>query len=248
MTAKVEIDTNASPVSLFKLLADETRWRVVQELRLSDRSVRDLVHLVQAPQSLVSYHLQALRDASLVTAHKSDSDGRTVYYGLNVGSVMQVQQRFAETLRLPVSGVPVASHATILFLCSHNSARSQMAEGWLRAIGPTTLKVRSAGIMTNGVHPLAVEVMAERGIDIGHQFAKGLTSFDGIKPDVLVTVCDLAKEACDSDLPVGQTIHWSIPDPSSATGSVDDQRAVFRAVRDDIEQRVTGLLGLLARS
>lgn len=230
--------------ALFRALGDEIRWRLVRELRWSDRSVAELVRQVGAPQNLVSYHLQTLREAGLVRSRKSESDGRTVYYGLDLPRLAAAYGRLDETLHLTdPSAAPSA--LTVAFLCTNNSARSQMAEGWLRALVPEGLRVRSAGTKPSSLHPLAVEVMAERDIDIGHQRAKGSDELNFSAVDVAVTVCDLAREACLPDLAGVRHLHWSIADPARGPGGVDDQRGAFRAARDDIEGRVRGLVRLL---
>lgn len=231
--------------ALFKVLGDDVRWRIVQQLRRGDRSVVELVRRVSAPQNLVSYHLQTLRDAGLVRSHKSEADGRTVYYGLDLSRLGALYRDLDETLRISDPGDALAPGLTVLFLCTSNSARSQMAEGWLRSMVPAALRVRSAGMNPDSVHPLAVEVMAERGIDIGYQFAKSRDDLDGLVADLIVTVCDRAREQCPPESEGVMQIHWSIADPARVEGSTAQRREAFRAARDDIEQRVRGLLRLL---
>jgi len=122
----------------------------------------------------------------------------------------------------------------VLFLCSHNSARSQMAEGFLRALAGDRFEVQSAGTRATRVHPLAVQVMKEAGIDISSQRSKSVDEV-GEGWNVVVTVCD---SSCPVPPRSGLKLSWRFPDPSKATGDEDQQRAVFRKVRDGIASRV----------
>jgi arsenate reductase len=131
----------------------------------------------------------------------------------------------------------------VLFLCTHNSSRSQMAEGLLRARGGGDYTVFSAGTHPRTVHPLAIEAMREIGIDISEAagyHAKALEDFIDQPPmDLVVTVCDEAAEECPYFPGARRQEHWGFPDPSAATGSEAERLAAFRAVRDGIEQRIT---------
>jgi ArsR family transcriptional regulator len=235
-----------SALHILKLLADDTRWRLIKELRRSDRQAGELVAQLQLPQNLVSYHLGLLRDAGLVQIRRSDADARAVYYHLDVTALQAGFQQIDADIQL--SETPLyrpALQATVVFLCTGNSARSQMAEGWLRHLSSGGVSVRSAGTQPRSLHPLAVQVMAEAGIDIGYQHAKGLDTLAGVEPDVVVTVCDLAREQCPDWPRDPWQLHWSVPDPVRVHGSPEMQAQVFRATRDDLRQRVEGLLALL---
>ena len=131
----------------------------------------------------------------------------------------------------------------VLFLCTHNSSRSQMAEGLLRARGGERYAVFSAGTQPRQVHPLAIRAMGEVGIDIsvaaGYR-AKSLQEFVGVEPpmDLVVTVCDDAAEECPFFPGARRQEHWGFRDPSAATGSEEERLAVFRVVRDAIAARI----------
>ena len=130
------------------------------------------------------------------------------------------------------------SKIRVLVLCTHNSARSQMAEGLLRAIGGDQYEVYSAGTEQTRVRPEAIAVMAERGIDISGHTSKTLDQFLNQPFEYVITVCDQANEACPN-FPYGRhRLHWSFPDPSSAQGDEAARLAVFRQVRDQIEARL----------
>ena len=126
----------------------------------------------------------------------------------------------------------------VLFLCTHNSARSQMAEGLLRALGDGRFEVFSAGTEATHVRPLAIRAMQELGIDISGQQSKTLDRYLDQLFDAVITVCDQANEACPVFFGARERLHWSFPDPSRATGSEDQQLAVYRSVRDAIRGRI----------
>jgi arsenate reductase (thioredoxin) len=126
----------------------------------------------------------------------------------------------------------------VLFLCTHNSARSQMAEGHLRELAGDRFEAFSAGTEATRVRPLAVRAMAEQGIDISHQESKTLDRYLSEPFDLVVTVCDQAAEACPIFPGAKQRLHWSFPDPSQATGPEEERLATYRSVRDAIRARI----------
>lgn len=132
----------------------------------------------------------------------------------------------------------MSDRTRVLFLCVHNSARSQMAEGLLTAWGGDRFEAQSAGSETTEVRPLAVRAMAELGIDISDHRSKTTDAFSGQLFDYVVTVCDDAKEACPYFPGAIQRLNWSFDDPSSAAGSEAERLAVFRRVRDEIAVRI----------
>jgi arsenate reductase len=126
----------------------------------------------------------------------------------------------------------------VLFLCTHNSARSQMAEGILRTMGGHRFDAFSAGTEATEVRPLAIRAMRELGIDISGQQSKSLSTYQGERFDLVITVCDDAREACPYFPGASRQIHWSFEDPAAATGSEEERLAVFRDVRDQIAERI----------
>jgi arsenate reductase len=122
----------------------------------------------------------------------------------------------------------------VLFICTHNSARSQMAEGFLRHEAGDRFEVHSAGTEETRVRPEAIAVMAELGIDISGQRSKTLHRYIGDVWDHVITVCDDANESCPVFPGTSARSHWSFPDPSKATGSDEERLDAFRAVRDQI--------------
>jgi arsenate reductase (thioredoxin) len=128
--------------------------------------------------------------------------------------------------------------ARVLFLCTHNSARSQMAEGLLRHLAGDRFEAMSAGTEATHVRPLAIRAMEEVGIDISDQESKTLDQYLGELFDYVITVCDDANEACPFFPGAQSRLHWSFEDPSRAEGSEEERLEVFRRVRDGIEARV----------
>jgi arsenate reductase (thioredoxin) len=126
----------------------------------------------------------------------------------------------------------------VLFICTHNSARSQMAEGLLRHLGGDRFEVFSAGTEATRVRPLAIQVMAELGIDISGQHSKTLDRYLNEPFDEVITVCDTAAEVCPVFPGAVHRRHWSFEDPSKAIGSEAEQLAVYRRVRDEIRSRI----------
>lgn len=126
----------------------------------------------------------------------------------------------------------------VLFLCTGNSCRSQMAEGLARHLGDGQVEAFSAGRQPKGIHPLAIKAMQEVRIDISGQTSKHLDAFTGQPFDFVITVCDRAREECPIWPGAREHIHWSLDDPAEATGSEEQQLAVFRRIRDEIRQRV----------
>ena len=131
----------------------------------------------------------------------------------------------------------------VLFLCTHNSSRSQMAEGLLRARGGAAFEVFSAGTEPRTVHPLAIKAMQELGIDLSGHTAKGIDVF-AAQPamDLVITVCDEAQEACPFFPNARKQVHWGFPDPSRVTGMEEERLAAFRHIRDLIAAKVSRFL------
>ncbi len=128
----------------------------------------------------------------------------------------------------------------VLFVCTHNSARSQMAEGWLRHLAGDRFEARSAGVEPGTLNPLAVRAMQEVGIDISSHRAEGIAAYLGRVPVAyLVVVCDKASQTCPRIWPgVRDRFFWPFDDPSSAAGDEEQKLALFRRVRDEIRQRI----------
>ena len=126
----------------------------------------------------------------------------------------------------------------VLIICTGNSARSQMAEGLLCSSSGGKIEVRSAGTRPSRVNPIAIEVMQELGVDISGHRSKSVDEFAGQEFTYVITVCDSARETCPVFPGRAQRLHWSFEDPAAASGSADEQKAVFRRVRDQIADQL----------
>ncbi len=135
----------------------------------------------------------------------------------------------------------------VLFLCTGNSCRSQMAEGWAKTLGGDAFAVESAGIEAHGKNPRAIAAMAEAGVDISGQESTIVSDEMIGSANVVVTVCGHADEQCPALPPSVQKIHWPLSDPAKASGTEDEIMAEFRATRDEVHRRVTDLLDTLQR-
>ena len=237
--------TPPPPPEILGLLADPLRWQLVTELGRSDRRVGELVALVGKPQNLVSYHLAELRRAGIVHGRRSSADGRDVYYRADLLHCRDLLRQAGLELHPGLTLAPVATtpptdrrrRPRLLFLCTGNSARSQMAEALVEVRSAGTVEARSAGSHPKPLHPLAVRAMASRGIDIADRPTKSFERFARNRFDRVITLCDKVREVCPEFPGSPVAAHWSIADPAaSATPSAFDE------VADDIEARVALLL------
>jgi arsenate reductase len=130
------------------------------------------------------------------------------------------------------------SKRRVLFLCTHNSARSQIAEGFLRSFAGDRFEVASAGTEATQVRPLAIRAMDEVGIDLRQHTSKTLDQFVNDRWDSVITVCDAANESCPVFPGAARRMHWSFDDPSSPSGTEEERLQTFRRVRDEIRDRI----------
>jgi ArsR family transcriptional regulator, arsenate/arsenite/antimonite-responsive transcriptional repressor / arsenate reductase (thioredoxin) len=237
------------PPEILGLLSDPMRWQLVVELGRSDRRVGELVQLVGKPQNLVSYHLAALRHAGIVSARRSSADGRDVYYRAELLRCRDLLGEAALSLHpglslapTPPAVQPRRARPRLLFLCTGNSARSQIAEALAEHRSAGTVEARSAGSHPKPLHPTAVRVMAERGVDISGRPTKSLTRFARSRFDRVITLCDKVREVCPDFPGAPIAAHWSIADPASAGDGEKATYPAFQHVTDEIESRVALLL------
>jgi ArsR family transcriptional regulator, arsenate/arsenite/antimonite-responsive transcriptional repressor / arsenate reductase (thioredoxin) len=205
------------PPRFLKLAAHPLRWQLLCELGRSDLRVGELCGRAGQPQSLVSYHLRQLRDGGLVAARRSLADGRDTYYVLDLDRCAELLESAGTALHpaLGVSAPRGGAERTVdvLFLCTGNSARSQMAEALAGRLSGGAVRAVSAGSKPKPVHPGAVRVMHERGLDLSGARAKHLSEFADRRFDYVITLCDRVREVCP-EFPGGpRAIHWSVPEP-----------------------------------
>lgn len=238
------------PPEFIKLLANEVRWGVLQALANGDLQVNELVNQLQQPMNLVSYHLKKMRDEALVTTRRSEADGRDVYYSLDLTRLRRLFLESGQALH-PAIGLPLATFdpmrlrpQRILFICTHNSARSQMAEGLLRHLSRERLTVSSAGSQPTAVHPDAIRTLAQLGIDMRRQHSRSTDAFISQPFDYVITVCDKAREVCPTFPGAGQRLHWGFPDPV-AIAADDARAAAFTLTAQRLKSRIEYFLTTL---
>jgi ArsR family transcriptional regulator, arsenate/arsenite/antimonite-responsive transcriptional repressor / arsenate reductase (thioredoxin) len=252
------IQTRIQPLDFLKLLAHDIRWRILLALSKSDYRVEELVKQVKHPHNLVSYHLKRLRLQSLVNERRSSADGRDIYYSLNLDQFRHLYVQTGQSVHpalgdgstQPESETELSKNLPvhILFLCTHNSARSQMAEALLRKIGGDRVEVFSAGSEPTSIHPLAMKVMSQYGIDLSNQRSKHLSEYIGQHFDYIVTVCDRVREACPAFPGDPDQIHWSFPDPVAIEGNMQTKEKSFRDIANELTTRIHYLLLMIDRS
>ncbi len=240
------------PPEVLKLTAHVVRWNLMQQLSQSDYRVHDLVGKLQLPQNLVSYHLKQLRLGHLVTERRSSADSRDVYYSLDLQTLRQHFLATGAALHpaLSANAFPRKSGywqlpsppLRILFLCTKNSARSQIAEGLLRTVSEEHVIVESAGSTPTTLHPAAIRAMATIGIDIRQQHSKSVEAMVHQPFDFVVTVCDRMREVCPSFPGTPRQIHWSVPDPLEAMESDQQLDQAFAQTVEHLALRVNLLL------
>lgn len=253
------METTASLAERFRVLGDPMRLKILALLGIRDACVCELVDLLPIGQSAVSRHLRRLRAVDLVDERR---DRQWVIYSRNP---------IPGWLRDLLAQVPISPEATLLsqrplvsacgilnplaeareernrpliyFICTGNSARSQMAEGWADHMAHGRARIASGGLEpAAAVHPLATAVMAEVGIDIRHHTSKPIAETTLNQATVVITLCGDAQDRCPVTPPHVQRLHWPLPDPARATGTDPERLTVFRSVRDDLRKRIERLL------
>ena len=251
-------------------LADGTRLRLLCLLAERPLTVGQLQQLLGVSQSSVSQHLARLRAGGWVS---DDRVGQQVLYHWHPERLDRTVAGMRSLFRSPLDGwpdlsarwqavfgepptvsvepcagvgrVPAARSPHVLFVCTGNSARSQMAEAFMRDLGHGEVPVESAGIEPAGLHPLAVRVMAELGLDISSQSSKVLTPGHLDRAEIVVTLCGGPAGWRPEVRPRARWLHWPLPDPARAEGAPYRRLARFREVRDLVRRSVERLLGEL---
>lgn len=235
-----------TPPEVIKLLAHDLRWQLLQSLVVGDYRVNELVTLMEQPLNLVSYHLKQLREGQLVTMRRSEADGRDNYYSLDLDHLQHLYRDAGIAIHPALIGesegtISLASKPKVLFVCTHNSARSQMAEGLMRQLGHGQIDVSSAGSEPASIHPDAIHTMDALGIDIRTQFAKSFGEFANQSFNTIITVCDRAREVCPTFPGEGQELHWGFPDPVVIENDMDRQQA-FTDIAIRLQSRIKHFL------
>jgi protein-tyrosine-phosphatase/DNA-binding transcriptional ArsR family regulator len=245
-----------TPPEFLQLAGHPLRWRLLAELARSDRTVHELTGLVGEAQNLVSYHLGKLRDAGVVVTRRSSADGRDAYYSADLTHLGELFTATTGALHpgLGAPGAP-APHprsprpVRVLFLCTGNSARSQMAEALAREQSGGAIEAFSAGSRPKPLHPNAVRVMRDEfGVDLRGHESKHLSVFENAQFDWVISLCDRVREVCPAFPGDPETIHWSMADP--AAGFPDDEASypAFQRTAAQIATRTRFLLAVVTRA
>lgn len=251
---------NPEPPPLFvRLAGHDLRWQLLRELAGGDRRVRELVHAIDQPQSLVSYHLGKLRSAGLVTVTRSSADGRDVYYHLDLPTCSKLLSSTATALHPALAfdvcrGFDGASGGRdddelvrVLFLCTGNSARSPMAAALLRHRTGGRVESVSAGSHPKPLHPHAARALRDYGIDLGGHHPQHFDAFTGDRFDFVISLCDRVREVCPEFPRHPSYIHWSIADPA-AQSSGGGGYAAYRRTAAELDTRIRFLIPTLTGS
>jgi protein-tyrosine-phosphatase/DNA-binding transcriptional ArsR family regulator len=227
---------DSGPPGFLQLAGHPVRWRLLRELARSDRQVRELTSLTGHPQSLVSYHLARLRAAQLVSARRSSADGRDAYYTVDLTRCGALLAAAGGALHPALgTGQPQAAAprvpARVLFLCTGNGSRSQMAEALAQRRSGGLVQAFSAGSHPRSLHPNTVRVLAECGIDVRFGY--------------VITLCDRVREVCPEFPGHPRHIHWSIPDPATAGDTDEASYPAFQATAAELEARIGFLLAVI---
>jgi protein-tyrosine-phosphatase/DNA-binding transcriptional ArsR family regulator len=239
---------DSAPPRFLRLAGHPLRWRLLSELARCDRRVGELCELADRRQSLVSYHLRQLRDGGLVSMRRSAADGRDTYYVLDLARCGELLHGAGVSLHPGLRTTPRVARARgstiarVLFLCTGNSARSQIAEALAERLSGGAVRAASAGSHPKRLHPNAVRVMRERGIDIAGRPAKHFGEFSGQRFDHVISLCDRVREVCPEFPGVPEPIHWSIPDPAREPGSDEETLPAFERTAAELCTRIDFLI------
>lgn len=248
--------TGTRPPRFLALAAHPLRWGLLLELARSDRRVHELCALLGEPQPLVSYHLGRLQAEQLVERRRSAFDGRESYYLLDLA---RCGERLAASggalhpglnlsARSPAAD-PRGAHrrvrVRVLFLCTGNSARSQIAEALVEQLAGGAVEAFSAGSHPKPLHANTLRVLREHGIDPSGRRSKHLGELAGQRFDYVISLCDRVREVCPELPGEPNMIHWSIPDPAREGGSDDLSYPAFERAAAELAARIPFLLELI---
>jgi protein-tyrosine-phosphatase/DNA-binding transcriptional ArsR family regulator len=230
-----------SPPPFLQLAGHPLRWRLLSELARSDRRVGELCERAGRRQSLVSYHLRVLREGGLVSVRRSAADGRDSYYVLDLAQCRERLAGVGGALHPGLAPAPTRGRGSVLFLCTGNSARSQIAEALCEQLSDGAVSAASAGSHPKPLHRNAVRVMRARGIDLAGRRSKHLSEFGRRRFDHVISLCDRVREVCPEFPGAPELIHWSIPDPAREPGSDDETLPAFERTAAELETRISFL-------
>jgi ArsR family transcriptional regulator, arsenate/arsenite/antimonite-responsive transcriptional repressor / arsenate reductase (thioredoxin) len=235
-------------ISALRNFGEPNRLAIISLLSTGPILVGDICNTSGLPLTLVSQHLRVLRESGMVQAERDSNDARAVWYSLNPQRIKEIQTVLSmvfDMTKIVDRRIPEVKQSPnltrekfrVLFLCSGNSARSQMAEALLQHYGTGLIEARSAGTHPREVHPLTIKVLTEIGIDTTGLKAKHYSVFSRESFRYVITVCDRANEECPDFNGNYQRIHWSIVDPVK-DGNEDELLNVFEQTRQELAERI----------
>ncbi len=256
--AATQPPAHADVLRFFRILGDETRLSIIRMLSAGDLRAGELGAALRLPSNALAYHLKQLQSLRLLRDRRSGADARDVYYHLDLDCLHHL---FAETGNALYPGLGAASGnlvvddfgsvrevtsvtarpLRVLFLCTHNSARSQISEALMRHMGGERVEVYSAGSMPTEVHPDTFTVLRELGVDASGLHAKSLDQFVGEQMDYTITVCDRMRDICPAFIGDPNQIHWSFPDPLLIE-EPEQRLNAFRQIAIELRTRIGYLL------
>jgi protein-tyrosine-phosphatase/DNA-binding transcriptional ArsR family regulator len=247
--------TGTRPPRFLELAAHPLRWWLLLELARSDRRVQELCGILEQPQPLVSYHLRRLQAEQLIERRRSAFDGRESYYLLDLARCGELLAASGGALHpgLKLSTRSPAAdrravrrpRVRVLFLCTGNSARSQIAEALVEQLAGGAVEAVSAGSHPKPLHANTLRVLGERGIDPSGRRSKHHSELAGQRFDYVISLCDRVREVCPEFPGHPSLIHWSIPDPTRESGSDEDGYPAFARTADELAARIPFLLELI---
>lgn len=247
-----------SPPGFLSLAGHPVRWRVLRALAHSDLRVGELCSRLELPQNLVSYHLGRLRSERVVSRRRSTADGRDGYYMLELVRCGELLADTAAALHPGLRPAPPPARVgkersrsggiRVLFLCTGNSARSQIAEALVQHLSAGAIQARSAGSHPKPLHGNAVRVMRERGIEIEGRGSKHLRRFASQRFDYVISLCDRVREVCPEFPGHPDMIHWSIPDPAREGDGDEETYPAFQRTAAELSTRIRFLLAAIERT
>lgn len=243
--------------AFLRAVADETRLAIVRLLMVGDLRSGEIGERLRLPTNALAYHFRQLRAAGLLRERRSSADARDVYHrldldrlaalyaeagdllhpGLGSSSADSIREQATEDTQMAALSRPLR----VLFLCTHNSARSQLAEALMRQMGGDQVDVYSAGSLPTEVYPDTLRVLRELGIDGSALYAKSLDRFLSERFDYVITVCDRVREICPAFTGDPNQAHWSFPDLVVVEGPERRLKA-FRQVASELQTRIRYLL------
>jgi protein-tyrosine-phosphatase len=242
---------DADAYHLARLLADDLVWRLFPLLATSDVQLGEVQARLGAPREDLEERLTRLSQLGIIDQRVSDVDAGTRYVRLQVERLRTTVQHLISAIHpsfqlasLPEPAAFSPMRPRVLFLCTENSARSQLAEALLRRLSKGAVEAYSAGTQPGVVHPRVLDLL---GVEREGLRSKHLDEFAGQHFDYVVTVCDKVREICPSFAGADQQVHWSIPDPAAVIGSEEQQRA-FEATVRELTQRIRYLLIFIERN